>query len=116
MAITPQHQKGEPTEADLEKAYNRARSIGLFLVEKYAREAMRVHPKAHEFIMAYGGYEFRDSDNLRVPHTEQLDTFTWVPREWAKPLWNFLTDWDSPLSLTYMKVRFTADGPIRREW
>jgi hypothetical protein len=45
MAITPQHQKGEPGPTELEKAYNRARSIGLFLVEKHAREVLREHPE-----------------------------------------------------------------------
>lgn len=106
MAITPQHEKGEPTEVDLEKAYNKARSIGLFLVEKYARQILR--EKANEFaeflIDADGVWAFLD-------HNER-------EHRWAKiqPLYDLMDRWDDRFQFTGQGMRFTATGPVRREW
>lgn len=109
MAITPQHEKGEPTEADLEKAYEKARGIGLFLVEKYARQALKdnASTNAHEFVMAMGVYSFWDSKDRQMgcmfdSAAERLD--------------DLMMNWDGALKLTGEPMRFTADGPVRREW
>jgi hypothetical protein len=107
MAITPQHQKGEPGPTELEKAYNRARSIGLFLVEKYAREVMRADPQFVEFVVDREGETYFIAATGGVVYPRCLDDHTLV---------DFLHEWDEVLGLTSEPMRFTADGPMRREW
>ena len=103
MAITPQHEKGEPTEADLAHAYEKARSIGLFLVEKYARECMRLDTDFEEFVMAMGTANFWIGDeSYEAGNSPELS--------------ELLLAWDDVLKLTGEPMRFTADGPVRREW
>lgn len=104
MAITKQHEKGEVTEADLEKAYTKARTIGLALVEKYAREALRKAPEFEEFVMSNRTWGF-------TPHASD---FIWM--EVSEPLLDLFQKWDGVLKLTGEPMRFTADGPVRREW
>ena len=103
MAITPQHQKGEPTEADLEHAYNRAKSIGLFLVEKYARTLLREQEWLEEFIMENGEFYFLTTEG-EVANANQLSNLA-----------RLIDKWDV-LRLADGTMRFTATGPIRREW
>ena len=99
-------EQSEPTEADLQAAYDRARSIGVFLVEKYAREGLRNNPDLGEFVMGMGCDCFWTADG-----DEQVDT------EYASPnLAQLLLDWDEYLKLTGEPMRFTADGPVRRDW
>jgi hypothetical protein len=107
MAVTPQHQKSEPDEKDLEHAYNRARSIGLFLVEKYAREGLRDNPDLKEFVMAMGAAFFTGGED-DDEHADVQDV--------SSDLWELILDWDDALKLTGEPMRFTADGPVRREW
>lgn len=107
MAITPQRQKGEPGLAELEHAYQRARSIGLFLVEKYARETLRVTTgKYSEFMVdtdgSWGFLDLLGSEMMCWPKVQ--------------PLWSFMQKWSDTLELTREPMRFTADGPVRREW
>lgn len=110
MAITPQHQKGEPDEKDLEKAYNRARSIGLFLVEKYAREVLRDHDWLDEFVMAMG------VSNFTVHEHDFGVSISEATGETGSELQTLLDNWDDVLKLTGEPMRFTATGPVRREW
>jgi hypothetical protein len=109
MAITSQHEKGEPTEADLTHAYGKARKIGLFLVEKYARQALRDNAStgAQEFVMAMGVYSFWDVNGERMGC--MFDTA-------AESLDQLMMDWGGNLKLTGEPMRFTADGPVRRDW
>jgi hypothetical protein len=103
MAIGPTFEKGEPTEADLEHAYNKAREIGLFLVEKYARALLREQPRLEEFIMNMGRFSFATVDGRVASANEQSN------------LARFVNEWDDTLKLTGEPMRFTAYGPVRRE-
>lgn len=98
-------QKPEADEADLQEAYDRARRIGLFLVEKYAREGLRDNPNLDEFVMAMGDAFFTDNDDT---HADTQDV--------SSDLHELILDWDDALKLTGEPMRFTADGPVRREW
>lgn len=115
MAITPQHEKGEPTEADLEKAYNKAQSIGLFLVEKYARQLMREDPQWEEFIVDANDWGFRMSKKRRYELFASGGKDT-LFRASSLPLSSLIQKWNGVYKLTSEPMRFTADGPVRREW
>lgn len=101
--------KTEATEADLQEAYDRARRVGLFLVEKHARDVLRDNLMLHEFVMAMGRVFFVDY----FDHSVSLDEAT---GECNSPLQCLFDDWDDVLKLTGEPMRFTADGPVRREW
>lgn len=105
MAITPQHEKAEPTEADLEHAYNKARAIGLFLVEKYARARLRKHPSLEYFEVDGAGL-------TSFVRPDGRDVYF----ECSNDLESLLDRWDDKLDLTREPMRFTATGPVRREW
>ena len=98
-------QKLEADEADLQAAYDKARSIGLFLVEKYAREGLRDNPDLDEFVMAMGAAFFTDNDDT---HVDLADV--------SSDLHELILDWDGALKLTGEPMRFTATGPVRGEW
>ena len=103
-------EKTEATEADLQEAYDRARSVGLFLVEKYAREVLKDHKELKEFVMGMGTYNFWVADDL------QADFGYLGCNGCVDKLDQLMEDWDDVLKLTGEPMRFTADGPVRREW
>lgn len=106
MAITPQHEKGEHTEADLEHAYTKAREIGLFLVEKYARAALHEHPEYTEFIMGMGTWGFLRTTDIDAGYEQEV----------SLPLLDLMEKREVELNLASEPMRFTATGPVRREW
>jgi hypothetical protein len=103
MAIGPTFEKGEPTEADVQHHYDKARAAALFLVEKIARQALREHPEYIEFCMSMGCWGFVDQK-----------MYSWM--EVSEPLLDLFEKWDDSLKLSGEPMRFTADGPVRREW
>lgn len=105
-------QKLEADEADLQAAYDRARSIGLFLVEKYAREVLRAKDGLAEFVVMPDAL----FPAAKVFFTTPLGHQALVKYEDAKGLVDLLERWDGLLNLTSEPMRFTADGPVRREW
>jgi hypothetical protein len=105
MAIGPTFEKGEPTEADLYHAYEKARSIGLFIMEQLARKELQAKPHLREFVL--------DEDEV-WGFTERGKMYM---QAWPHgPLYNFIKNWGGVLGLTKEPMRFTADGPVRREW
>lgn len=110
MAVTPAFEKGEVTIDDLQHHYDRARAIGLTIIEREARRVMREDPTIKEFVMARGVAMFNCVDeqgNEEILHANDIDAFD---------LEFILSDWDDVFKFTGEPMRFTADGPVRREW
>lgn len=96
----------------LDVLYTQAFVIGVKHVEKLAREILKTHPELSEFTMAMGAYCF--SERRPAPATDiQLGG---EEREFFKPLFDFMNDWDRVLKLSGSPMRFTAEGPVVTEW
>lgn len=113
MAITDAFEKGEPTVDDVQHSYDKAVKAALYIVEKRARAVLTEYPALHEFYMAMGVYGFRganDSDNeWFIVHDRWTNTS-------CKALDDFISEWDEYLKLTGTPMRFTATGPVVRQW
>lgn len=91
--------------------YLRGVEFGLAAVERLARKAMKRHPKLEEFTMAMGAWFFSVPDRRRTVGADEADEFPGMLK-----LREFLEEWDDVLKLTGTPMRFTADGPVVRDW
>jgi len=89
--------------AKLKHHYSHAETIALEILEKRARKILRQHPNLKEFVMGMGMASFGD-------HKGEV-----VEAAYMEPVFSFLFEWDS-LKLTGEAMRFTADGPVVRNW
>lgn len=96
----------------IEALFNQAVAIGLKHVETIARDILKTHPELTEFTMAMGSYTFTESRPDNAVGIELGGD----ERDFFKPLFDFMNDWDKYLKLTGSPMRFTADGPVVTEW
>jgi hypothetical protein len=107
---------------DIEIQYGKASDIALGLIEQRARAILRKKKNLNEFVMGMGVINFTDKNGEIVDHNHQtgydeyLDQSYYEPFRWAKPVTDILDEWDDYLKLTGTPMRFTADGPIIRQW
>lgn len=114
--------KKHPLEKATLHHYQQASEAASALVEEQARAILRKHPNLHEFVMAMGGWFFtakKSQDRSLLPgeHAMIHPTDYHAPRYITNSrLANFITEWDPYLKVTGEPMRFTADGPVVREW
>ena len=86
--------------------YNKARATALRLLEQKARKILRRHQNLSEFIMSMGCWGFTGK-NGDILHDEL---------HYMSPVVRLLKKWDEILKLTGEPMRFTATGPVIRNW
>ena len=110
------------TLEDVDRHYQKACNAALALIEERARAIMRKNPDIDHFTMAMGSWFFWGKDDRQVEvydehyHATGTIVFTYTAKEWAKPLCDVFEEWDEHLKLTGVPMRFTADGPVVRDW
>ena len=95
------------TEAEfqVQRHYRAAEEWALVFVEQEARKILTKHTRLEEFIIAMGRFEFIWKDHSR---------YEWP--KYANRLRDFIEKWDDELHLTGEPMRFTASGPVRKDW
>lgn len=97
-------------EKEVEFYYDKASNIALEIIEKKARKIMRTHKNLTEFVMGMGMAFFNTKNDCAIsPYDSDAPVY-------MKSLGDFIIDWDEYLKLTGGPMRFTAIGPINREW
>jgi len=96
-------------EAQIEYHYQQACEIALKEVERRARLAMREGPRLIEFVNAMGISFFTTEEDGYAE--ENL-----IKYPAAKPTMDLICEWDQYLKLSGCPMRFTADGPVERNW
>lgn len=94
----------------IQKLVDEARDLALNYVEEQARKILRQHPNLTEFVMAMGSCTFSTVINGREDNLGLED------RAYFKPLQDFIWEWNDILGILGEPMRFTADGPVIREW
>jgi len=94
----------------IQKLVDEARSLAFQYVEEQARKILREHTNLEEFVMAMGSCCFSTTINGRHDNLGLED------RAYFKPLQDFIWEWDDTLGILGEPMRFTADGPVIREW
>lgn len=89
------------------KHYNAAFNVAIELIEKRARAILRKHPNLSEFISAMGTWGFIPKDK---------DAWTRDDLKYMKPVADIYDEWDDYLKLSGEPMRFTAHGPVVRDW
>jgi hypothetical protein len=87
--------------------YGKACSAAEEIVVELARGILRKRPDLDEFIMAMGTADFFNKEKNWVELDSHPD---------FRKLYEFISAWDRVLKITGMPMRFTADGPIVRDW
>jgi hypothetical protein len=105
-------------EKEIEKLYFDAGDKAAVFVEEQARAILRKHPSLHEFTMAMGTWFFtvkRSKDRSLLPgeHAVLHDPPSYIKNS---RLASFILKWDEYLKITGEPMRFTADGPVVRDW
>lgn len=90
-------------------------------VARLARKALRDHAELNEFVMAMGGWFFTlkegEMDKMGLaatPGNDIIHDCADDPR--FKDIEAFISQWDSELGITGEPMKFTAAGPVCREW
>lgn len=97
------------TEKMIADHYNTACSVALHELERRARQAMNKDPRLLKFVNAMGASFLVTEDYVSVE-----DNFDEYPA--AKPTMDLIYEWDQYLKLSGVPMRFTADGPVERDW
>lgn len=105
-------QTRESRQKKIQRHYNTAVKLAMEEVERLARLAMSQDPVLEEFIMGMGTFGF--AERLYPKQTIYHDDPKKHPA--IKPLWDFIEEWDRYMCLTGNAMRFTATGPVVREW
>jgi hypothetical protein len=85
----------------------------LMIVEQDARVILTKHPNLNEFVMGMGGWFF--TRRLVVNSIiHEGDGMPYYIKE--SNLAECIEKWDSLLGLTGSPMRFTAEGPVVRQW
>jgi hypothetical protein len=109
-------------ETLVEEHYMLASTEAALFVEEHARLILQRHPCLHEFVMAMGTWFFtkkKSHSRSLVPGEHEMvhPTDYDAPKYIAKgKLARFINEWDEYLKITGEPMRFTADGPVVREW
>lgn len=99
---------------DVKEHYQKASDAASAFVEQEARAILRKHSNLREFVMAMGGWFFTLK---KADATDEHPVLNDQPRYIAKSkLAHFITEWDEYLKITGEPMRFTADGPVVRNW
>jgi hypothetical protein len=98
----------DPKRQAVNDHYSKASDFALEYVEQEARKILVKHPDLKEFIMTMGAVFFITWDDEIV--YEELDYIA------ESDLAEFISDWDDYLKLTGEPMRFTATGPLVRDW
>ena len=75
-------------------------------VIRIARKILKADPSLTEFIMGMGRWMFSDKDG--VIYDADQSRFA--------ELCDFIDEWDNTIHITGEPMRFTATGPIIRDW
>lgn len=90
----------------MELFFEAAHRIGLEVMEQIARDILKQHANLEEFVMAMGTWTFWKKDG------SQLDENT----GYLKPLVRFMDYWNDVFKFTGEPMRFTAEGPVIKDW
>lgn len=106
------------SEKEIENLYVKASDNASVFVEEQARAILKKHPNLHEFVMAMGSWFFttkRSKDRTLLPgeHAVLHDEPSYIKNS---RLASFIAEWDEYLKITGEPMRFTADGPVVRNW
>jgi hypothetical protein len=103
--------------------YNKASQFASEFVEQEARKILVEHPELDEFVMAMGTWFFKwkigATDNQGIVIEEWMDQNVQegsVPFIKESVLAEFIANWDEYLKITGEPMRFTATGPVVRNW
>ena len=106
--------------AEVRRLYRAAVEAALAEVERRARLVLKRRPDLAEFVMAMGVWSFTGHDGRTVEaykeHRGSGGAYRYEPYQWARPLADFIGEWDDYLKLTGSPMRFTADGPVVTSW
>lgn len=84
--------------------------LALAELERIARRILRRNKRLDEFVMAMGSATFT------IKNSREQIGYSWSMPKYAKPLFDFLDEWDRILRLSGTPMRFTADGAKRTNW
>lgn len=100
-----------------------ASNLALNVIEYKARAILKRNPRLKEFLMAMGTWYFINQKNEvvspEIEHLEMRDReihYSYVIKPWAMPVARIIDAYNSQLKLTGEPIRFTADGPVVRDW
>lgn len=87
--------------------------MALALIESKARKILSENPVLDEFVMAMGGWLFTRKygrDDISTVYRERIPSY-------AMPFTRMMDEFDAlELKVTGEPMRFTATGPVVREW
>ena len=86
--------------------HSKASELASKEVIRIARQTLKADPTIKEFVMGMGTWFFNDADG--IIHDEDDKRF--------HALEEFISKWDNHLRITGEPMRFTANGPIIRNW
>lgn len=106
------------SEKAIARHFKEAEKLASEFVEEQARAILRKHSHLHEFVIAMGAWFFtlkRSDDRTLLPgeHAVLHDPPRYISES---RLARFISEWDCYLKITGEPMRFTADGPVVREW
>lgn len=102
------------TAKEVEALHLQASEAASAFVEQEARAILRGHSNLHEFIMGMGIWCFT---LVKADGSDDHPTINDEPRYVSHSrLARFISKWDEYLKITGEPMRFTADGPVVREW
>jgi len=102
---------------DIKRYYERSRREALKELELRARKAMKKHVAIKEFVMAMGTAYFvcrSEGQEVLLSFEEEAENFPYAKA--LRPTLDLIAEWDDYLKLTGTPMRFTADGPVVKEW
>lgn len=100
------------TPKQIETYYDQASADASAFVEQEARALLHKHPCLQEFVMGMGLWSFSTQSG-----ESHLPGFYTTPKYITNSrLGKFINQWDEYLKITGEPMRFTADGPVVREW
>ena len=106
----------KPSLASISAHYNAARADAIALLEQRARAVMRAHPECKEFICCMGSAFFVVNCPEAIDGEDNVTPGDRGAPAYMEPVAELLDEWDKYLKLTGEGFRFTARGPIVRDW
>lgn len=95
---------------DIHAFITAAFKTGIEFIEIEARKILIEHPSLDEFVMAMGAATFTIKNDRRI-NSLWLDE-----REYFDELNQFINEFDQTLHFTGSPMRFTATGPVVKDW
>ncbi len=105
-----------PTLAQIAASYDQARALAITLLEHRARAVMRSHRNCAEFICCMGSAFFVVKRAGALDGEINVDPCDSYAPAYMGRVAELINEWDDYLKLTGEGFRFTADGPVNRNW